>query len=781
MSNISLFRNVKSRTGVPFGGAWSEIIEKQFSGSGAKFELWAPARFRENRRNAESVIEVCALCLDYDNFSGSVEDELKRWPYYGYWHFTKSHVDASEWTPELLEEWSAQNPEKDAPESPPTRFRIIIPYRVPISPESHTELYEHILEERGGDLDAKTKDPGRIWFLPTSTETSAQMLPGGVTAEPYDPQKHLLDYKERKESRPKLFTPNRATAEPASEPYNPNGQVALEMRITSYLAQMPPAIQGSDGSKATFNAARKIADFLGAAATEEEVLRYLSTYYNPRCQPPWSESELRHKAKDGLNARTKNPMPTAAPSDRVAQKVTPTEIDDLSSETPTHAYKPKKTAREIFGDLLLNKDGAPKPTAHSIGYILFENFAPIIRFDSFTDSVMVHGSLPWSGKFPRVWEENDTIRAVMWLEGSMAMSAVSTRKVQEIILAVGRLGEYDSYQEYMDALPEWDGVDRLSTWLVSYFGAMPSRYTKLVGRSVLLSMVARCYEPGAKVDTMMVLEGAQGIRKSTAVNAMALSDDWYMPTIPDVESKDSLMLLQGKTVVEIGEMAAFEFSKTSKAKDFVTMKEDKFRPPYQSNVVTRGRRCIFVGTTNRDDYLRDATGNRRYLPIRCHKTLDVDLFNKEKGQLLAQARKAYREGEKWFSKELQDLAQSQQKKRVAEDPWQDTVLRYCVAGIRRYSDGVAGRKFISMHELLGAVGVSEDKVDRKNTRRIKDIMTGLGWEDKRVCRSRAGKQVYVRGFMMSNPDYQRMIDDLNEATSEMEEVETNSTVLGVDR
>jgi len=272
-------------------------------------------------------------------------------------------------------------------------------------------------------------------------------------------------------------------------------------------------------------------------------------------------------------------------------------------------------------------------------------------------------------------------------------------------------------RDYLNAL-EWDGVQRLETWLADYLGANPTSYTAGIGCMFLEAMVARIFEPGCKADYMLVLEGAQGTRKSTACRM--LGGEWFSDGLPDVTAgKDVSQHLRGKWLIEVSEMHAMSRAEVSALKAFVTRGTERYRPSYGRREVIEPRQCVFIGTTNRQAYLRDETGGRRFWPVKTG-IIQSELLIRDRDQLFAEAVERYRGGIPWWPDA--DFEQKhitpEQDARFETDVWEEVVGEYLI-----------GRS----HVLVGQVArealyFETARVGRIEQNRIVAILERRGWE-----------------------------------------------------
>ncbi len=230
-----------------------------------------------------------------------------------------------------------------------------------------------------------------------------------------------------------------------------------------------------------------------------------------------------------------------------------------------------------------------------------------------------------------------------------ALSRMGERVLEQALARVAYQDRRHCVREWLGSLEPWDGEERLSRLMPEVFSTADNDYTQRVGQNWLVSLVARVLEPGCKVDTMPVLYGAQGEAKTWALKIIA-SEQWYDVTQEKTDNKDFLMKLQGKWLIEIGEMHSVATSKVEQGqiKSLLTNDVDRFRPPYTKLMKDFKRQMVFSGTTNHDDWHIDTTGGRRYNPVHCLGAIDLAKLREWRCQLFAEALVKYRHEWKWW-------------------------------------------------------------------------------------------------------------------------------------
>ncbi|QOG17594.1 virulence-associated E family protein [Bradyrhizobium sp. SEMIA] len=289
--------------------------------------------------------------------------------------------------------------------------------------------------------------------------------------------------------------------------------------------------------------------------------------------------------------------------------------------------------------------------------------------------------------------------------------------VRDAVNAWARERSFHPIRDWLQSLI-WDGQKRVNVWMTTKLGAALNPYTQAIGKMFLISLVARICEPGAKVDYMVVLEGTQGAMKSSA--CAILGGDYYSDNLPEIgEGKDVSQHLRGKWLIEIGEMHALKRAESAQLKAFITRQVERYRPSYGRFEVTEPRQCVFIGTTNKDAYLRDETGGRRFWPVKVGQ-IDTAGLAEDREQLFAEAVHLYKEGEPWWPDrnfERQHI-RPEQEARFEADAWQDPIENY-LATQHKVTVGQVAKEALFMEAA---------RIGTADQRRITGIMEHLCWK-----------------------------------------------------
>lgn len=286
---------------------------------------------------------------------------------------------------------------------------------------------------------------------------------------------------------------------------------------------------------------------------------------------------------------------------------------------------------------------SPRSTLKNVVLILTNEIAPdIFKRDEFALRDFYGHSAPWGGHKGALLEDHDALKIKMWLAQRYRFEP-KKELIYEAMSFISRKNSFDPVRDWLEALQEWDGVNRLDFWLKDHFEAEgDEEYLAQVFRKWMVAMIMRDYEPGCKFDWMPIFEGKQGIGKSS-FGRLLVGEKYFLDWLPDLSDKDSALSLQGAWGVEFGELANLRKQDVESAKAFVTRTVDKVRPPYGRMWIESPRRCVFFGTTNSDTYLRDDSGNRRFKPVKVGN-LDFEALRRDREQLFAEALFIYKNG-----------------------------------------------------------------------------------------------------------------------------------------
>jgi predicted P-loop ATPase len=404
--------------------------------------------------------------------------------------------------------------------------------------------------------------------------------------------------------------------------------------------------------------------------------------------------------------------------------------------------------------LKTDRSGTYQSVAENVILILQHdpNLAGKVAMDDFAHRIVVKEDLPWrEAKQGRFWQDGDDsgLRNYCSRVYGITGKGIVIDALGETLFA----NHYHPVREYLNSL-WWDEVPRMDRLLVDYLGAEDNEYVRAVTRKMLVAAVARAMTPGIKFDTMLVLVGKQGEGKSYLLKK--LGRDWFSDSLTTVQGKEAYEQLQGKWLLEMGELSALKKVEVEAVKHFLSKQVDSFRVAYGRNVSDFPRQCVFFGSTNKEDFLRDATGNRRFWPVKTRtqaatKSIFIDLIEYEIDQIWAEAVDAWRAGEDLFLKDhLAELAFEVQETHLEEsdkfgqiqefldlklpEDWTERDIgqrrQFLQGDFGEIPEGTAERMKVCALEIWMECFSGDPKLfDALKSREIKDILQRMpGWE-----------------------------------------------------
>jgi putative DNA primase/helicase len=361
-------------------------------------------------------------------------------------------------------------------------------------------------------------------------------------------------------------------------------------------------------------------------------------------------------------------------------------VKTIAKETFSEAadrWKEVSEAEETGEGIKFDVDRAGKrmPTFNNFYQILNRDplFQNRIAYNAFSHRKTLVGNLPWRTieDGGASWTDRDDAELRGHMETVYQIAAPN--KLHDALEATAGRKAFHPVREYLNGL-EWDGIERVERLLIEYQGADDNDYIKAVTRKMMSAAVARVMKPGIKFDHMVVLVGEQGTGKSTLFQRLA--GDWFSDSLTSVQGKDAFEQIQGVWIVEMGELSATKKADVEAIKHFLSKNEDSFRVAYGRQTSSFPRQCIFVGTTNDREFLRDKTGNRRFWVVPTNKdqitkNLFRDLNRHEVGQLWAEAVEIWKAGETLFlDRDLSEFAEAMQETFSEESPLVGTIAEY---------------------------------------------------------------------------------------------------------
>lgn len=343
----------------------------------------------------------------------------------------------------------------------------------------------------------------------------------------------------------------------------------------------------------------------------------------------------------------------------------------------------EEEARTEFADwkdgLAYDSRGRLRNNLQNIILIMKEDeYLKHICYNQMADNIEIKGEVPW--KHPaKFWRDADDAQLICYVDAKYG--TFSQRNYQIGVTKATDDRAYHPIRDFFKRLPDWDGHPRVDTLLIDYLGAEDNEYTRMVTRKTVCAAVARVMRPGIKFDYLLVLNGPQGIGKSTLISR--LGREWYSDSLSltDMADKTAAEKLQGYWIIEIGELAGMKKADIDKVKAFISRQDDKYRASFGRRVTPHPRQCVIIGTTNtQTGYLRDVTGNRRFWSVKTPGTGMLkpwQLTDEDVLQIWAEARVLQEKGEKlYLDQDLEDFSRAEQADAMEQDDREGLVEAY---------------------------------------------------------------------------------------------------------
>ena len=570
------------------------------------------------------------------------------------------------------------------------RLRLIIPLTRNVSPDEYVAVARKVAEDIGIEMfDDTTYEPSRLMYWP-STSADGEFLFRDIEGEPLSPDDVLSRYKDWRDSSEWPVSSRQQNIvqremRKQADPLTKDGVIGAFCRtysIEEAIAAFLPDVYQPSAMSGRYDYIP--ADSQAGVVVYEGKFAYSHHATDPACGKLMNAFDMVRIHRFGdMDAKTsEDTEPSKLPSFGAMSEFA---VKDGNVKT-TLAQERQKAAGEEFApsddwqaSLDLDKQGAVKPTLDNLVLILRnDERLHSIAFNLHRDGIDAGEGLPWK-QIKQGWNDSDFASLKVYL--SNVYNVYSPTKTKDAVLAVAAKRAYHPVREYLESLPEWDGTERVATLLVDYFAAEDTSYTRAVTRKTMAAAVARIYQPGIKFDSVLILNGPQGIGKSTLF--AKLGGAWFSDslTLTDMRDKSGPEKLQGYWILELGELAGMRKTDVETVKSFLSRVDDKYRASYGMNVESHPRQCIIVGSTNSENgFLRDVTGNRRFWPVRVgreSRKKPWQITEEEIWQIWAEAVTLYRSGEKLYLEgEEAQIAIAEQAEAMETDDREGLVRTY---------------------------------------------------------------------------------------------------------
>lgn len=549
------------------------------------------------------------------------------------------------------------------PEAP--RLRLVMPLSRPVSPEEYSAIARKVAQDIGIDMcDDTTYEPHRLMYWPSASINAEYRYE--VEDGPWlNADEQLARYVDWHDPSEWPISSRRAEAlhrlaSHQESPLEKNGIVGAFCRVYDIHDAiehfLPDTYEKYDDNRYTYKGGSTSG---GLVLYDNGVFAYSHHGTDPASGKLCNAFDLvRIHLYGNLDDDTSpgtpsHKMPSFMKLQDEAMQIPEVreELAKVNFERLKDRFDDPDEDYDWVGQLTCNKNGKFDNTINNVQLIM-EHDAGLrgkYFYDTFKERMTVCGDLPWcklADRMTTTWTDTDDAGLRNFLE--IKYEIVNTMKIGDAVLLAMQSCMRHPVREYLLSL-KWDGVARADTIFIDYLGAEDTEYTRTVTRKALIGAVARIMQPGCKHDHILVLVGPQGCRKSTTLAKLGKS--WFSDSFYTVQGKEAYEQIQGFWLIEMGEMAATRKAELESIKQFVSKQSDSYRAAYAKRTQEHPRQCAFFGTTNDDEFLRDATGGRRFWPVTVtDKGRETgDYFTAEiVDQVWAEIVMRYSAGENWY-------------------------------------------------------------------------------------------------------------------------------------
>ena len=676
-------------------------------------------------------------------------------------------LDADFATSSLWDDWSllfgnagaVYSTHKHTPEKP--RLRLVVPLSRNVSPEEYQAIGRRVAATLGIDqFDDTSYQPQRMMYWPSASQ-DAEYIFRYTDGSFLDPDAVLASYHDWRDvsSWPmssRVAEVIKKTAAKQKNPLEKSGLVGAFCRaysIEDAIETFVPAYQPTEGGRYTYtegSTASGVVTYDGKFsyshhATDPASMQLCNAWDLVRLHKFAALDEDSDPTKPITNRPSYKAMSELATADeRVKVQIVEDRMADSRDAFATD-IPVGDTEEDWRKKLRFTDKGAIASCIENVVVILNGDPALVgcVGYNEMTHNVVALRSLPWrSVTGESQWSDADDADLRYYLERVYGLSGKD--KIFDGLNVVAMSRKFHPVRDYLDGCG-WDGQPRLETLLVDYLGAEDSPYTRAVTRKTFVAAVARIYRPGCKFDYMLTLRGRQGLGKSALIAKMG--GEWFSDTFSTVQGKESYEQTMGPWIIEVGELAGMRKAEAETIKLYISKQSDRFRPAYGRRIQEFPRQCIFIGTTNESQFLRDTTGNRRFwvvdTPNAPRMSMWSDLTAEVIRQVWAEAVDYFRKGEKLFlppeleaaAREVQETYEEENPKvgmvaayldRLLPPDWEERDLYSRRTWLEGSEPGSVPRDRVCTLEIWAeALGQSPDRVDRYAIKEVRDIMSQL--------------------------------------------------------